>query len=123
MIRAARGSIEIESWNFDLSRSSRLLLREMIAKKQAMPSVQIRILVDYYSFGSPPVLNPAIAQALAKNGIELKYYNQGLLERNHRDHSKVFIVDGSEAIVGSRNLSDDHFGMRADRTISTENFR
>lgn len=118
MIRAAQGSIEIETWNFDLSRSSRLLFRELIAKKKAMPSVQVRIIVDYYPYGDPTPLNPAIAQGLAKLGIEVKYYNQvspaDLLALNHRDHSKLFIVDGSEVIIGSRNLSDDHFGMRQD---------
>jgi cardiolipin synthase C len=115
MIRAAKGSIEIESWNFDLSRSSRLLLRELIAKKQAMPSIGIRILVDYYVAGGYAPLNPVVAAALAKLGIQVRYYNQvdkaDLIALNHRDHSKLFIVDGSEFIIGSRNLSDEHFGL------------
>jgi putative cardiolipin synthase len=115
MIREAKGSIEIETWNFDLSRSSRLLLRELIAKKQAMPSIGIRIILDYYVAGGLAAINPAVSEALAKLGIQVRYYNQvdktNLIALNHRDHSKLFIVDGSEFIIGSRNLSDEHFGL------------
>jgi cardiolipin synthase C len=118
MIRNAKSTIEMEVWLFDLSRSARLILRELIAKKQADPSIQIRIIVDYYVTGGLAPITPVVAQSLAKLGIQVKYYNQvpkeDLVELDHRDHSKLFMVDGSEFIVGSRNMSDDHFGMRPD---------
>jgi cardiolipin synthase C len=124
MIRNAKQSIDIESWNFDMSRSSRLLLRELIAKKAAEPSISIRIIVDYFVSGGLAPLNPAIAEALAKLGIEVRYYNQvsklDPLQLDHRDHCKLFIVDNEEFIIGSRNLSDEHFGLAELRYIDVD---
>jgi putative cardiolipin synthase len=115
MIQRATTQIELESWNFDTSKSSRLIVQALIAKKKANPDISIRILVDYFVDGGLAQLSPAIADKLAGFGIELRYYNQipmiDFPKVDHRDHRKIFVIDGSEAIIGSRNLADEHFNL------------
>ena len=113
MIGRARKTMELEYYVFNPDRSGKLVLQALI--KKADEGVKIRILVDYYSHGVIPGLDGFYLTALARHGIELRYFNVAdLLEFwkvGFRNHRKLLVVDGEEMLAGGRNISDEFFGM------------
>jgi cardiolipin synthase C len=112
MIRGARRSIDIEYFYFEPDRAGRPVLQALVEKKRAQPSVLIRILLDCWGSRG---FTPALAAALASEGIEVRYFNDAPLvlvgTYNHRDHRKLFITDRSKMIIGGANISDEHLGL------------
>lgn len=111
LIRAARKSIEIETFIWEKDRSGRLLFEELIQKKIKDPEVQIKLLIDE----SITVweMDDFVGQYLKKKGIEVSFYNRALdpITAQFRTHRKIFIVDGEQAIIGGRNIGDDYFDL------------
>src|SRR5205814_1815125 len=107
--------LELEYYVFNPDRSGRLVLQALM--KKAKEGVKIRILVDYYTYGERPGLNRYFHEALAKHGVELRYFNAAsLLELwkvGFRNHRKLLVVDNEEMLTGGRNISDFYFGMDA----------
>ncbi|MEI8347267.1 MAG: phospholipase D-like domain-containing protein, partial [Pseudomonadota bacterium] len=110
MIERAQKSIYLETFILYPHISSRLLLQKLMAK--ARQGLDVRILVDKNPFAS---FNPFHIQELNKAGVKVKFYNSGiflnLIKVQHRDHRKIFLIDGQEAIVGGRNIADEYFSM------------
>src|ERR1044071_6916180 len=75
LIAAARTSIALEFFIYDIDDASRLLTQALI--KRAREGVQVRILVDF----SAPVfeLKPAYARLLGEAGVKVRYYNTSAL--------------------------------------------
>jgi putative cardiolipin synthase len=125
MIRRAKESIELESYIFNPDTSGRIILKELVAA--AKRGVKVRILVD--KFVTVFKMDEYIAQELKKNNIELRYYNPSSLFKissvQFRNHRKLMVRDGEEAITGGRNIGDEYFDLSEnfnflDRDVTVE---
>jgi putative cardiolipin synthase len=109
LLEGATRSIDLEFFIYELDATSRLV--SQIVARKAAAGVRVRLLVDF----AAPVfkLRPAFAAALARAGVEVRYYNTASWLRffavQHRTHRKLLAVDGETAIVGGRNIADDYF--------------
>jgi cardiolipin synthase C len=109
LMEGATRSIDLEFFIYELDTTSRLV--SQILARKAAEGVRVRILVDF----AAPVfkLRPAFAAALARKGVEVRYYNTASFLRffavQHRTHRKFLAVDGETAIIGGRNIADDYF--------------
>ena len=81
-----------------------------ILKEKAAEGVKVRIVYD--DVGSLFSLPSDHARALSQYGIEVRAFNPFVpflrLEQNNRDHRKIAVVDGREAITGGINLADEY---------------
>lgn len=109
MIRRAKRSIEVEYYIYYMDMSGKILNRELV--KAAKRGVEVRILVDKFASG----INSFVAHEFAQHGIEVKFYNTNVLLKlgkiNYRNHRKLMVVDGEEAITGGRNIADEYFNL------------
>jgi len=111
LIAAAKKSIALEFFIYDVDDASRLLTQALIRK--AREGVQVRILVDF----SAPVfkLKPAYARLLGEAGVKVRYYNTSaayrLVSVQHRSHRKLLIVDEETVLTGGRNIANDYFDL------------
>jgi len=123
LIRAARESIELQSFIFDADDSGALVLEELL--RAARRGVKVRVLLDQL-YGLPdPNLQASLAGQHAN--FELRLYNPtfdeaktqklqyaaGILccfmKFNQRMHTKLVLVDGVAGITGGRNIQDRYF--------------
>jgi putative cardiolipin synthase len=114
MIEGAQRTIEAEFFIYNIDQAGRLFTQALV--KKAGQGVKVRILVDYgFPIGK---LDPYYATALAKAGVEVRYYNPNLsfelFKGQFRSHRKTLIVDDSEAMTGGRNIADEYFDLAAD---------
>ncbi len=111
MIESARDSIDVAYYIYGTSPSGALFTRALIRKKLENPGIKIRVLVDYYSWDGKPGIDSYEAAVFAKYGIPVAYFNKAKLAQlwkvSHRDHTKLLVVDGTELVIGGRNISDD----------------
>lgn len=111
MIRRAEHTLELEYFIFNPDTSGRIVLKELV--KAAQKGVQVRILVDK----SMAVfkLDEFYARTLKEHNIELRYYNAAPVFRissvQFRNHRKLIVRDGVEAITGGRNIADEYFNL------------
>jgi putative cardiolipin synthase len=111
MIRRAQKSIDVEYFIYNTDMAGKIISRELV--EAAKRGVKVRILVDH----SLPIfkLNEYYADALARFGIEVKYYNTAPLIRistvQFRNHRKILLIDDTEVITGGRNIGDDYFNL------------
>ncbi|MEN8179856.1 MAG: phospholipase D family protein, partial [Pseudomonadota bacterium] len=106
-------------WNSDFS--GRLLAERVI--QVADRGVRVRLLLDDFNVNGRDVLLSAMD---AHPNIQVRIYNpnanrKGLAKwlalmgdfgrLNQRMHNKSFVVDGSAAIVGGRNIGDEYFDL------------
>lgn len=111
MIRDAKTSIDMEYYIFNNDTSGGLILKELAGA--AKRGVKVRLLVDKSIAALK--LDEYYAQALKENGVELRYYNPAPLIKlasiQFRNHRKLIVKDGEEAITGGRNIGDDYFDL------------
>lgn len=111
LIEAAKETIELEFFIYELDQSSRFLSSKLIEASKR--GVKVKILVDF----SIAVfkLAPEYVSELAKSGIEVRYYNTAksseLISMQHRNHRKFLIIDGVAAFTGGRNIADEYFDL------------
>ena len=124
LIRAARKSIDIQTYIWVYDRSGSWVYQELLAAAQR--GVTVRVLIDQF-------VNPGIsvdeyaAIVTAHKNLEVRLFRP-LTENainttwdlapntftrfttmNQRMHNKVMLVDGTSAIVGGRNYQDAYF--------------
>ena len=123
LIRAARKSIDLQSFIYDVDDSGLLVLDELLAA--ARRGVKVRLLLDQL-YGLPdPGLQAALAGA--HPNFELRLYNPTFGEAktqplqyaagivccfrkfNRRMHTKLLLVDGTVGVTGGRNIQDRYF--------------
>ena len=127
LIRAARASIDVQTFIFAEDDAGFLVLDELV--KAARRGVKVRVLVDQLFSLSNTELLAALARAHAN--FELRVYNPtfhkaatpplefaaGVLccfaHFNHRMHNKLFLIDGRVGIVGGRNYENRYFDWDA----------
>ncbi len=123
MIRAARESIDLQTYIFDEDDSARLVLRELVAASRR--GVKVRVLMDQLTAMKSPRTLAALAGVHAN--FEAKLYNpifnKGNLSYtdfamatlccfrrlNQRMHNKLLLVDGRLGVTGGRNYQDDYY--------------
>ena len=123
LIRAARESIELQTFIFDADDTGALVLEELL--RAARRGVKVRVLLDQL-YGLPdPNLQASLAGA--HRNFELRLYNPtfdeaktqalqyaaGILccfrKFNQRMHTKLLRVDGVVGVTGGRNIQDRYF--------------
>lgn len=121
LAQRAERSLVVQYYQLEKDAVGRLLLRTL--REAAMRGVKVRVLVDdLYTVKSQHLL---LALSETAN-IQVRLYNpfccgrNGLISRfasspteigrlNHRMHNKLFIADGTMAVVGGRNIADEYF--------------
>lgn len=111
MIESAKETIEVEFYIYKSDLAGRLFTQALI--KKAQEGVKVRVIVDSAPFVRE--INQYYAAALAKYGIEARFYNDSvvwnLVRVHQRSHRKLLVIDGKEAITGGRNIGNDYFDM------------
>ena len=111
MMERAQKSIDIEYFIYRTDKSAKLFTEVLL--KKARQGVKVRMLLDYFMVKSD--LSPFYAHELEKAGVEVKYFNTtsslNAFSGQYRNHRKVLIVDGVEAITGGRNIGDEYFDL------------
>jgi putative cardiolipin synthase len=128
LIRAARQSIDVQTYIWDQDDAGQLVLNELV--QAARRGVQVRILADQlFSFDDPDLLDrltrvSANLQVRLYNPTFHKAHTQplefaaGVLccfgHFNQRMHNKLMLVDDSIGITGGRNYQDRYFNWDDD---------
>ncbi|HEV8364443.1 MAG TPA: phospholipase D-like domain-containing protein, partial [Gemmatimonadaceae bacterium] len=125
LVRRARESLDVQYYLIQNDRTGRLLMRNL--RDAALRSVRVRLLVDdLYTVGGDPMFRGLAAFT----NVEVRLFNpfccarQSVASRyaaslgdfrrlNHRMHNKLFIADGSIAVMGGRNIADEYFARSA----------
>lgn len=109
IIRKARKSIELETFILTPDKAGKAIVTELVAK--AREGVKVRLLLDK----SITVIqfDEYFAKAAKEKGIEVRYYRRAidLSSAQFRNHRKLLVIDGEEAIVGGRNIADEYFDL------------
>ncbi len=112
MIRNARSEICLSAYIFGNDRSARALLAEVRAARRR--GIRVQVVLD--GFGSQ--ISPAILDHLTAEGVEFAVFHPIKVGRNPvswfaRMHDKLFLVDGSSALLGSLNVKDPYFHVNS----------
>ena len=123
LIRAARKSIDIQTYIWSKDDAGLLVLDELV--NAARRGVKVRILADQLGSLNDPALLSRLARA--SRNLEIRLYNPTFdkassnfaeytasvlccLNRfNQRMHSKLFLVDDAVGITGGRNYEDRYY--------------
>jgi len=122
LLGAAEQAIDLQYYIWNSDKSGRLLAQQLLTA--ADRGVHVRLLLDDFSIGGRDDL---LLIMDAHPNIEIRIYNpnasrKGKIRKtlgfisefgrlNQRMHNKSFIVDGSVAIVGGRNIGDEYFDL------------
>ncbi len=109
IIREAKSSIELETFILTPDKAGKAIVTELIARARA--GVKVRLLLDK----SITVIqfDEYFAKIAGEKGIEVRYYRRAIdfSSAQFRNHRKLLIVDGQQAIVGGRNIADEYFDL------------
>ena len=123
LIRAARRSIDLQTFHFEKDDAGRVVLDELRAA--ALRGVKVRLLMDQLNGLADPELQARLA-GFHRN-FELRLYNPvfdqakmnplefagAALFRfrslNQRMHNNMMLVDDRVAVIGGRNVQDEYF--------------
>ena len=111
MIRRASTSLDMEYFIFNPDSTGRIIVKELI--NAAKRGVKVRVLIDKSS--AVFKLDEFYAEVFKENNIELRYYNPAIFLQissvQFRNHRKLIVRDGVEAITGGRNIADEYFNL------------
>lgn len=123
LIRAARHTIELQSFILRPDQSGELLLNELL--NAARRGVKVRLLLDQMFSGND--LDQLARLAMAHANFAIRFYNPSFnkartdrrdwlsgvaccfVRFNQRMHNKALVVDDLISIVGGRNIADRYF--------------
>jgi phosphatidylserine/phosphatidylglycerophosphate/cardiolipin synthase-like enzyme len=123
LIRAARRTIDLQTFHFEPDDAGRVVLDEL--KAAARRGVKVRLMMDQLNGLARPPMQARLA-SFHKN-FEFRIYNPvfsqadisslefaasvafRLRDLNRRMHNKMMIVDDRVAIIGGRNIQDEYF--------------
>lgn len=108
LIKAARHHIHLEYFIFEDVKYRGMVLSDLLIAKRK-EGVTINIIYD----GVGSITTPqAFFDHLKAAGVQIVEFNPISLEHassiNHRDHRKILLVDGDQAVVGGVNLSTSY---------------
>ncbi|KGQ20194.1 Cardiolipin synthetase [Lysobacter dokdonensis DS-58] len=128
LIRAARRSIDLQTYIFDEDDAGHLVLDELMAA--ARRGVRVRVLVDQLAALKKASTLAALSSAHAN--FDLRVYNPMFNDSrmsypkylmaslccwdrlNQRMHSKLLLVDDAVGVTGGRNYQDDYYDWNAE---------
>jgi len=128
LIRAARRTVDVQTYIFDTDDSARMVLDALLAA--ARRGVRVRLLIDQLSAISN--LDMLAALSGAHRNFALRIYNPTFNQAvpsyldyaasvlccfrrfNQRMHTKLLLVDGVVGITGGRNYQDDYYDWDAE---------
>lgn len=114
MLERAEKTIDVEYFIYNLDKSGKLFSQALI--KKAQQGVKIRMLLDFALIKN--TFSPFYAEEMKAYGIEVRYFNPtatlNVFSGTYRNHRKVLLIDGKEAITGGRNIGDEYFDLRED---------
>ncbi len=130
LIRAARGSLDLQYYIVHDGLSTRTLFDELLSA--ADRGVRVRLLLDDTSSDGRDY---EIALLAAHPNIQVRVFNPlhlgrstgvtrllgralNLGQQHRRMHNKLWLADGSAAIVGGRNLGDEYFDAEPSRNFT-----
>jgi cardiolipin synthase len=106
LVATSRTTLDLEFYIFTRGEVTRRLVEAMA--QAARRGVRVRVLLDAYGSGGQ---GDAWLEPLATAGVELRWFNpRRLLRYTCRDHRKLVVADGSQAIVGGFNVADEYAG-------------
>lgn len=121
LVDRAERSIDLQYYIFSQDETGLFLVERLVAA--ADRGVRVRLLIDdMYAHG----IEDGLVLFDSHPNIELRLFNPrtqrgGSLARgtefllnprlNHRMHNKLFVVDGTAAIFGGRNIADEYFDL------------
>jgi|KBSMisStandDraft_5_1062788.scaffolds.fasta_scaffold02012_2 putative cardiolipin synthase len=124
LARRAHDSLDVQYYLIKADRAGGLFMRTL--RDAALRGVRVRLLVDdLYTSGSDEMFSGLAAYP----NVEVRLFNPFCCARgstlgkyaasladfgrlNHRMHNKLFIADGSAAVMGGRNIADEYFTWR-----------
>lgn len=129
LAKRATRSLDVQYYVIENDGAGRLLLRAL--KQAAQRGVQVRLLVDdlytahteqlLLALGATPnieirLFNPFCC---ARSSLATRFTASALDIRrlNHRMHNKLFVADGSLAVVGGRNIADEYFTLNTSQNF------
>jgi putative cardiolipin synthase len=111
MIRSAQKTIDLEYFIFNADSAGKMIVTELA--KAAKRGVVVRVLVD--KSAAVFAMNEYYAKVFKENKIDIRYYNAASALRvssvQFRNHRKLIVRDGEEAITGGRNIADEYFNL------------
>ncbi|MEO8159916.1 MAG: phospholipase D family protein [Arenimonas sp.] len=123
LIRAARHSIDLQTFHFEPDDAGRVVLDELIAA--AKRGVKVRLMMDQLNGLARPQMQARLASF--HENFQLRIYNPvfsqadistlefaasivfRLRDLNRRMHNKMMIIDDRVAVIGGRNIQDEYF--------------
>lgn len=115
MIQRAECSIDLAYYGVDTGEVPVAILE--LLRQASQRGVRVRLVVDGFYSKIPAGLR----EHLERFGIQIRdYHVNNRLDPtwiNQRIHSKLIVVDSTTAIVGSRNLQNEHFGLGEKRNF------
>jgi len=123
LIRAARHTIDLQTFHFEPDEAGRVVLDELEAA--ARRGVRVRLMMDQLNGLARPAMQARLASF--HHNFEFRIYNPvfsqadissfefaasvvfRLRDLNRRMHNKMMIVDDRVAIIGGRNIQDEYF--------------
>lgn len=110
IIQQAEGDISLACYRVDSSEIPMALLS--LLRERAQSGVRVRVIVDGFISRIPQ----DVQRHLAVGGVQIRVFHPLFKGRpdwlNRRMHCKLLVVDKSAMIIGSRNLTDHHFGLQ-----------
>jgi cardiolipin synthase len=107
-IRAARGSVSLESYIFEPDSVGQHFIEALINK--ANEGVQVRLHLD--AFGSMTLAMSEQVERLRAAGISLRWFNRwrwyAPMRFNRRNHRKLLVIDDTAAWLGGFNIHIDN---------------
>ncbi|MEB3298276.1 MAG: phosphatidylserine/phosphatidylglycerophosphate/cardiolipin synthase family protein [Candidatus Sericytochromatia bacterium] len=109
MLKGARKSLWMETFEFADNDKARQLTDLLIAKKRE--GVDVRVIMDFIGSKS---IGTATAKVLRNNGVPTVVYpaTPFLRRTGHGlniTHRKLYLVDGDQGMTGGMNLGDEYF--------------
>jgi putative cardiolipin synthase len=125
LARRAHDSIDAQYYLVANDRTGRFFMRAL--RDAALRGVRVRLLVDDLNTSGGDAMFRGLA---AFPNVEVRLFNPFCCARdtltgkyvaslgdftrlNHRMHNKLFVVDGSLAVMGGRNIADEYFARSA----------
>jgi putative cardiolipin synthase len=116
---AAQSSIDAQYYMWAGDAIGRVLVDRII--DAANRGVRVRLLIDDYSdrghdiafetLDAHPNIEVRVYNPYARGWMRFLQYFGRFTELNRRMHNKMFVADGTVAVVGGRNLTEDYFGL------------
>jgi putative cardiolipin synthase len=113
MIQRAEQTIDLAYFGLNTDEAPVAILE--LLRQASQRGVKVRIVVDGYRAKIPT----GLVRYLKRSGVPIRiYHHRKHLDptwHNQRIHSKLMVADSTIAIVGSRNLENENFGLGESR--------